>query len=190
MSRAYRLKVTETLRRVVRAEDHVSTELEILEILPREEMSGLLAGELERRGFQKGKEGWERTLDSVTVVVNPNNGEVMVTAEVHEEISIEGKKQGVAYDDWGTMNKKKVKEELTRTLRRDLEDQADRQESSLQHSATDKLEAQLGDLRAELDQVVNRVTAEGLKIKAARMGQIKEMTEDPQTGNLTIVVEV
>ena len=34
------------------------------------------------------------------------------------------------------------------------------------------------------------MTAEALKIKAAQMGQIKEITEDPQSGSLTIVVEV
>ena len=45
-------------------------------------------------------------------------------------------------------------------------------------------------LQKELDQAVNRVTAEALKRKAAQMGQIKEMTEDPQAGSLTIVVEV
>ncbi len=55
---------------------------------------------------------------------------------------------------------------------------------------TDKLEARLGDVRKEMDEVVNRVTAEALKRKAASMGQIKEMTEDPQAGSLTIVVEV
>jgi hypothetical protein len=55
---------------------------------------------------------------------------------------------------------------------------------------TDRLEGQLRDLRQELDQVVNRVTAESLKRKAAQLGQIKEMTEDPQAGSLTIVVEV
>jgi len=48
----------------------------------------------------------------------------------------------------------------------------------------------LGDVRKEMDEVVNRVTAEALKRKAAQLGQIKEMTEDPQAGSLTIVVEV
>ena len=37
---------------------------------------------------------------------------------------------------------------------------------------------------------MNRVTAEALKIKAAPMGQIKEITEDEEAGSLTIVVEV
>ena len=36
----------------------------------------------------------------------------------------------------------------------------------------------------------NKVTADALKVKAAQLGQIKEMTEDPQAGSLTIVVEV
>ena len=55
---------------------------------------------------------------------------------------------------------------------------------------TDRLEAQLGDIRKELHQAVNRVTAEALKQKAAQLGQIKEVTEDPQSGSLTIKVEV
>ena len=48
MSRAYRIRVQESLRRVVTAEDHVSTQLELLELLPAEQMADLLAAELER----------------------------------------------------------------------------------------------------------------------------------------------
>jgi hypothetical protein len=48
----------------------------------------------------------------------------------------------------------------------------------------------LAGLRQELDEAVNRATGEALKQKAGQLGQIKEMTEDPQTGSLTIVVEV
>jgi len=44
----------------------------------------------------------------------------------------------------------------------------------MQTKVTDRLEAQLGGLREELDQVVNRVTAEALKRKAAQLGQIKK----------------
>ncbi len=60
----------------------------------------------------------------------------------------------------------------------------------MQTDVTDRLEGKLCDLRSELDQVANRVTAEALKIKAARLGQIKQMTEDAQSGSLTIVLEV
>jgi hypothetical protein len=51
MSRAYRIRVRESLKRILRAKDQVSTQLELLEILPAEEMAGLLAQELECRGF-------------------------------------------------------------------------------------------------------------------------------------------
>ena len=51
-------------------------------------------------------------------------------------------------------------------------------------------EAQLGDIRAELDRAVNRATAEALKQKAAQIGQIKQITDDEEAGSLTIVVEV
>ena len=53
MSRAYRIRLQETLRRVITAEDHVSTQLELLELLPPEQMADLLAAELERGGFEK-----------------------------------------------------------------------------------------------------------------------------------------
>ncbi|HZU37610.1 MAG TPA: hypothetical protein VFA18_16945, partial [Gemmataceae bacterium] len=50
MSRSYRVSVKESARRTIRAEDRVSTGLEILEVLPPEQMAGLLRDELERRG--------------------------------------------------------------------------------------------------------------------------------------------
>ena len=43
MSRSYRISVRECVNRVIRAEDRVSTNLEMLEVLPPEQMAGLLA---------------------------------------------------------------------------------------------------------------------------------------------------
>ena len=60
----------------------------------------------------------------------------------------------------------------------------------LQDKITEELEAELANLRGELDNAVNRATAQALKQKAAQIGQIKDMTEDPESGSLTIVVEV
>jgi len=79
---------------------------------------------------------------------------------------------------------------LRQELQRDLEKKVGDKTSGLQSKVTDRLEGQLGDLRQDLDKVVNRVTAEALKRKAASLGQIKEITEDPQSGSMTIVVEV
>ena len=41
MSRAYRIRVSESVQRVLRAGDRVSTQLEILEVLPPEQMAAL-----------------------------------------------------------------------------------------------------------------------------------------------------
>jgi hypothetical protein len=189
MSRAYRIKVRESLKRVVRARDHVSTQLEVLEILPAREMAELLSQELQGRGFQQQGEELVRQRDGVTVRVDPRTGTVTIQAEASEHVHLEGEKEGRAYDDAGP-DAKRVKKGLEEGLRKDLEKQAQEHAGKLQSQVTDRLERQLADLRQELDQAVNRVTAEALKRKAAQMGQIKELTEDPQTGSMTIVLEV
>src|SRR5262245_52120735 len=189
MSRAYRIAVRESLNRVVRAKDHISTDLEILGVLSPEQMAELLAQELESRGFkQKGKQ-MVRSQEGVTVTVETETGKVTVDSDLEKEIQIEAERVGRSYDDAGP-GAKKTRENLKKELRADLEKEACKKAADLQSEATDKLEAQLGDLRQELNQVVNRVTAEALKQKAAQIGQIKEMTEDAESGALTIVVEV
>ena len=83
-----------------------------------------------------------------------------------------------------------MKNQVAEQLRQGLEKDAEKHGSNLQQSVTDRLERELGDIAAELDQAVNRATAEALKRKAAQMGRIKQLADDPQTGSLTIVVEV
>jgi len=189
MSRAYRIQVAESISRVLKAEDKVTTKLELLEVQPPEQMAGLLSDELERRGFEKQGDKLVRNQNGVTVTVDPAKAEVSVTAQASESFEQEGKKEGRAYDDVGP-NAKAVRDQLKEDLRKDLERKAEERTGHLQTQVTDRLEAELSGIRQELDQAVNRVTAEALKRKAAQMGQIKEMTEDPQTGSLTIVVEV
>jgi hypothetical protein len=189
MSRAYRIKVRESLRRVIRAHDRVSTQLELLEVLPPEQMAQLLTEELKGRGFEEKDGALARRQKGVTVRVDPKTGGVTVEAEASQEAALEAEKEGRAFDDLGP-SAKAVQKELRGQLRKDLEKQAEQKTAELQSQVTDRLERELGDLRRELDQAVNRVTAEALKQKAAQLGQIKEMTEDPQTGSLTIVVEV
>jgi hypothetical protein len=189
MSRAYRVAVRESIHRVIRAEDRVSTQLEILEVLPPEQMAGLLSDELEKHGFEKEGNVLVRREKGITITVDPVKGEVTVSAEAAEQTSVEGARESRAYDDVGP-HAKQVRENLRQELQRDLEKKLTEKTAVLQGKVTDQLETELGDLRQELDEVVNRVTAEALKRKAAQMGQIKEITEDPQAGSLTIVVEV
>ncbi len=189
MSRAYRISVRETLNRVIRAEDHVSTQLELLEILPPEVMAQLLRAELEKRGFECEGEELVREQDGVVVSVDPKTGTVTVHAEASHEVELKGERTGWAADEDGT-NAKRVRETTRKELQKELEGRAGVERERLQSQVTDRLEARLGDIRKELHQAVNRVTAEALKQKAAQLGQIKELTEDPQSGSMTIVLEV
>jgi hypothetical protein len=181
MSRAYRIRVRESLRKVVRAEDHVSTQLELLALLPPEQMADLLAAELCQRGFQRQGDRVVRKQNGADVTVELATGAVTVKAATTEEINIEAENTGYATDQRG---------ESAKELQKSLKHKAELQKAALQAKVTDQLEAELGDLRKELDQVVNRVTAEALKRKAAQLGTIKQVTEDAQSGSMTIVLEV
>jgi hypothetical protein len=46
MSRAYRIRVSESLNRTLQAEDEVCSQIELLEVLPPEQMAELLRDEL------------------------------------------------------------------------------------------------------------------------------------------------
>ncbi len=189
MSRAYRIQVRESLRRVLRAQDRVSTQLELLEVLPPEPMAQLLTEELKGRGFEEKGGALVRRRNEVTVTVDPKTGTLIVETEAAERVVLKGEKVVNTYDDVGPQAKT-VRKQLKEQLQQDMEKQAGEKTAELQSKVTEKLEQQLGDLRQELDGAVNRVTAEALKQKARQMGRIKEMTEDPQTGSLTLVVEV
>jgi hypothetical protein len=190
MSRAYRIKVKESLTKVIRASDHVSTQLELLEILPPEQMAELLAEELRGRGFRPEGRLLVREDKGVTIQIDPQTATVRVRAESQERLDLEAEIHAVVDMDEGKPATEKTRQRAQVELHKDLQKQADEKVAALRQQVTDELEGRLADLRKELDRVVNRVTAEALKRKAAQLGQIKEMTEDPQSGSLTIVVEV
>jgi hypothetical protein len=189
MSRSFRVSVKESVSKVVKAEDSVSTQLEVLGVLPPEDMAGLLEQELAQHGFDKVGEKMVRTEKGITVSVDAKTCTVTVSVEASEQAAAEGEKEGRAYDDVGP-SAGAVREQLRKELQKDLEKKIQEKQAALQGKVTDKLEAALSDLRDELDQAVNHVTAEALKVKAAQLGQIKEITEDPETGSMTIVVAV
>lgn len=189
MSRAYRVRVRESLDRTLRAEDCVSTQLEIIEVLPPEQMAGLLAAELEARGYRREGNVLVRKEEGVVITVDAGTGRVTVKAEACEKVRVEAEQEGRAYDDTGASGKA-VREQLLKNVQSDLEHRAKEKEAELQGKVTSELEGQLIDLRQELDGAVNRATAEALKIKAAQLGRIKEIAEDKAAGSLTIVVEV
>jgi hypothetical protein len=189
MSRAYRIRVSESLNRVLRAEDSVCTQLELLEILPPEHMAALLREELKNRGFAEQDGRLVRTDGDLTTTIDPASGTVTVESKSEQAVELHGEREGLGYDDFGP-GEKSVRRAMSKKLQDDLADQAEHEQGKLQTAATERLEGHLADLQKELNGAISRVTAEALKQKAAQIGQIKEVTEDPQSGSLTIKVEV
>lgn len=191
MSRAYRIQVRETLKKVLHAEDGARTQLELLEILPGPRMAELLTGELAGRGYEHCNAQMVKRLDGGVVVrVDPATGVVVVQAEECREIELEGETEGRTYDDVGKEYAERLRAALKSHLREGLEQQARQQEDQLQDEVRNRIESQLVDLKRELDDAVHQATVEALKIKAAQLGSIKELNEDRESGALTIVVEV
>jgi hypothetical protein len=189
MSRAYRIKVSESLRKIIKGADGVSTQLEILHVLPHEQMAELLAQELHRRGFTDCDGKLTRERDGIVITVDPEEGTVAVSVSGSENLELEMEETGWAVAEEGR-HAEQARADLRKKLQGKMEKVADSVEAQLQAKLTDKLEAHLEDLRKELNEVSARVTAEALKRKAAQMGRIKEVSEDPQSGSMTIVLEV
>ncbi|EDM73838.1 hypothetical protein PPSIR1_14380 [Plesiocystis pacifica SIR-1] len=192
MSRAYRITISETLRRHIHVADGLQTQLEILEILPKEQTAELLKGELAKAGFtevenEDGTKEWVRVdEDGVEVRVDPLEGTVQVRAQADEKVNIEREKQIRVYAE----NDAAMRERGQEALEAELEGEVSDREKNIQAELTRKLEGKLGDLRKELDRVANTVTAEALKRKAAAMGEVQEISEDPESGSLTIRVKI
>lgn len=188
MSRAYRIRISESLRRHIKVGDGIQSKLEILDILPQAQTAALLERELDAAGFEKRDDGqWVRLdEDGVELRVDPQTVAVTVAARADADLDIERERIVTAWAE----NDVASRERGRRALTQELEGEAAQREKDLQTAVTEALEGKLGDLRRELDQISNRVTAEALKQKAASMGEIQELSEDPESGSLTIRVKI
>jgi len=188
MSRAYRIRISENLRRHIEVDDGIQSTLEILDVLPPEQTAAMLERELAAAGFVKNDDGeWVRAdEDGVEVRVNAEDSTVTVAAKAGTDVDLTRERVVVAWAENDVATRERNREAITA----ELEDAAEDEKQQLQAEVTRKLEGKLGDLRRELDQISNRVTADALKQKAASMGEVQEVSEDPETGSLTIRVKV
>src|SRR3954468_22332233 len=120
MSRAYRISVKESETRNLKAGDEISTCLEILEILPPEDMATLLKNELKNRGFEEQPDGTLTRKDGeITVTVDPCSGEVTVKAETAAKVDLEAKRDATGFNDVGSSEaalRDRVKDQLKADL--------------------------------------------------------------------------
>ena len=191
MSRAYRVTVKGSVERVVHVEDGVCTSLELLPILPKERMGEILEAELGKRGFKRAKRGDGEVLrrleaDGVIVEVDPKTATVSVKAEASANIEINHETTELVAEESLQRGTEAAQKRIDRRAERDAQAAEDKARTEV----TEKLEKRLGDLRRELDHATTKVTAEALKEKAKRLGEIEEMHEDAESGELTIKVKL
>ena len=188
MSRAYRLRVSESLRRVVQAEDGLCSRLELLPLLAPEELGGLLAEELARRGFTRDGDVSLRTeADGVRVAIDTRTGEVSVTLAGEQAVELSASVERRYFEEHG---REQAEAQAREQARAGLEERGEDAREHLREDLTRRLEARLRELKPELDGVTNRVTAEALKVRARRLGTVEEIHEDAATGSLTIKVRL
>ncbi|HYH65160.1 MAG TPA: hypothetical protein VD866_10740 [Urbifossiella sp.] len=190
MSRAYRISVKESETRHLKAGDEIGTTLELLDILPPEDMATLLRQELKDRGFEEQPDGTLVRQDgSTTVTVDPCTGAVTVKAESEATVAQEAERNATGFNDVGP-NEGSLRDRVREQLKQELDKQFDKEQSALQKQATDRLEKKLQELQPEVADVVNKVTRDALKEKAKQLGTVKEISEDAASGSLTITIEV
>ena len=189
MSRAYRISVKESVKRDISGTDGICAELELLDILPEDRMRSLLADELRKRGFTEKDGQLERSRQGIAVRIDPRTGEVKVNATAEKQIDVESERETYGFDDLGP-KEDEIKAHLRKEALRDIDHRVEEHRKKLQEKATAKLEGSLQEVSKELDQIVNAVTRAALKQKAATLGTIREISENAETGSLTIKVEV
>jgi len=188
MSRAYRIAVSESVRRRVVLSDGVRTQLELLDILPCEATRELLTREVVGRGFKVDGNKATRVDDGITVEIDLDTGAVTVRASQVADVDVTVEQSRTVAEETAQTKKDETKASLTEAARTQAEALAKAKEARAQKEVSARLEAKLGDLQKELDGIANRTTAEALKVKAAQLGEIEEISEDPKTGSLTIRV--
>jgi hypothetical protein len=190
MSRAYRISVKESDTRHLKAGDEIGTTLELLDILPPEDMATLLRQELKERGFEEQADGTlVRTDGATTVTVDPCSGAVTVKAEAEATTTQEVERHGTGFNDVGP-NEGTLRDRVRQQAKQDIDKRFDKEQSDLQKEATERLEKKLQELQPEVADVVNKVTRDALKEKARQLGTVTEISEDAESGSLTIKIEV
>jgi hypothetical protein len=190
MSRAYQISVSESVRRHVRVADGIRTSLELLDVLPADAMCGLLAAELQARGFCREGEHMVRVEeDGIELRVGVSGdqaGQVTVRLCRDREVELTVSRSRRTEEEHAERERQALHDEVAAALARGEREAHAR----LGAEVTQTLERKLRDLGRELDGIASRVTAEALKVRAGQLGEIQEISEDPETGSLTIKVKV
>lgn len=183
MSKPYRIAIAETVRRHIVVEDGVETRLDLLGILPHDDMSALLEAELAKIGFEVANGLATRTdADGVTIRVETKTRKI--TISMREESEVEQTTNRVFASDHQAPT-----EGMRKAVKAEAEAELDAVQERQRRVITEALEKKLGDVREELDRVAVVVTQEALRRRASQIGQIESIEQDA-SGSMTIRVRV
>jgi len=186
VSRAIQIQVSASESRTIHVDDGVCAPLEMLPILARDRMAELLAAELAERGFERDGDIARRSEASGLVVevdLRAATVTVRLADESHETAKVT--LRGGAYPG----GEDEAKDRLRARSQDALDDKFEQRADKLRREITRKLEAALGDVRAELDAAIGGATIAALTERARQLGEIESLVDDG-AGNVTIKVKL
>jgi hypothetical protein len=186
MSRAYRIRVSETVSHHVHVEDGVCAKLTLLGILHPDRMGTLLGDELAQRGFTIEDGVATREQGEITVEVELATATITVSARAEQEIDV----TATATVRAARADAEISKEQAHGAVAGDLQRQRAQLDRAAQKQLTATLDQALAALTDELAEAIDAVTRTALKERAAQLGEIKEITENAETGEMTIRVKL
>jgi hypothetical protein len=187
MSRVYRIRISETVTRTVHVKDGIERPIDLLGILPSDEMNELLRQQLETDGFNRQDNGsMVKDQNGVIIEIDPGERKIQASVAQSQKLSATVKQ---SQQSWGE-SRKEAKEMALSTAKAEANDQIQLEEKRLQEQVTEQLTDALGEIQRQIDQAINRATGEALKRRAAQLGEIEEINEDPETGSLQIRVKL
>lgn len=161
--------------------------LELLPVLSAGEMSELLAAELEGLGFERDGRLMRRAgEDGVELEIDLEAGTVTARLAAARDLDVHATRSQAAVRG----REEEAREKARAALADDLDQKVEEGRRALTAEVTATLEAALRDVAAELDRATSRATAEALKIRAAQLGEVTEVSENPETGEIAIRVKV
>ena len=193
MSQLYKIRLKDSVSRIITASDCVDYPIELTEVLPEEEMIDILKGVLKEKGFEQIEENIFVKEGSVGEKITVNLEDMKVTAELESakevikeveidtHIDADSKREA----SWhGQEMLKRQKERASREL--------ENAERHVQKELTGQLLESEEERLQELNTIMQEVYAESLKRKAGSLGEVTSLNESMENGEyrLDITVEL
>lgn len=186
MSRAYRIALSDTLRRHVEIEDGIQSQLELIPVLAADRMRAILAEELNKKGFAiDGDRARREETDGIMIEINLQESTVNIVKKTEKDISLRHQIERTVEEERKSVAEKQMKKQL----KEELEEQLQQQQEEARKQLTQELKGRLGDIQLELDQIINTTISQSLKEKAAAMGEIEEINEH-EDGSISIRINL